>query len=300
MNTAGLAAALGAIAIYAGMFAVGRAGAWNGLNGYDQTAIRFVVTTLLVLPFLWAAVLPAVRRIGIGRLVALFALNGAPYSAVFLGGLVFAPVAYGAALVPGLQPVSVMVVALLWRGQRPALPNVLGAAICLGGVLVMLLDRQVAGDSGVPIGIGLFLLASAMWGTYTVALKVWAIEPREALATNAPLSALLYLPIYLLWQGPTAVLAAPASAVLLQAVYQGVLVGLVALILFTVAVKKASSAAVAALAPAMPVMATLIGWLFLNEQPGGYQWAGLAIVTIGLLVGALWPMLKARRQAAVA
>ncbi|WP_200841251.1 hypothetical protein [Geminicoccus flavidas] len=90
MNTAGLAAALGAIAVYAGMFAVGRAGAWDGLNGYDQTAIRFAVTTLLILPFLWAAIMPAVRRIGISRLVALFVLNGTPYSAVFLGGLVFA------------------------------------------------------------------------------------------------------------------------------------------------------------------------------------------------------------------
>ncbi|HWL72109.1 MAG TPA: DMT family transporter [Geminicoccus sp.] len=300
MNTAGLAAALGAVAIYAGMFAAGRAGAWDGLNGYDQTAIRFAVTTVLVLPFLWAALMPAARRIGIGRLFALFVLNGAPYSAVFLGGLVFAPVAYGAALVPGLQPVAVMVVALLWRGQRPALPNVLGAAICLGGVLVMLLDRQVTGSTDLPIGIGLFLLASAMWGTYTVALKTWAIEPREALATNAPLSALLYLPVYLLWQGPEAVLAAPASAVLLQAVYQGVLVGLVALILFTVAVKTAGSAAVAALAPAIPVLATLIGWAVLGERPNGSQWAGLVIVTIGLLVGTLWPMLKARQQAMVA
>jgi drug/metabolite transporter (DMT)-like permease len=297
MNTAGLAAALGAIVIYAGAFAVGRTGASDGLDGYDQTAIRFAVTTLLVLPFSRATFMPAVRRIGVGRLLALFMLNGAPYSVVFLGGLVFAPVAYGAALEFGLQPAVVMAVAFFWRGQRPGQSSVVSTAICLSGLALLLLDQQVTANNGL-LGVGLFVLASVMWGTYTVALKAWAIEPREALVTNVLLSALLYLPAYLLWQGPEAILTAPAHAVLLQAVYQGVLVGLVALILYTIAVKAVGSVSVAALAPAMPVMAVLIGWAFLHEQSSGRQWAGLGVITAGLLIGTVWPMLKARQQAA--
>ena len=39
-----------AIGIYAGMFAVGRHGAANGLDGFDQSAARFTVTCLLLAP----------------------------------------------------------------------------------------------------------------------------------------------------------------------------------------------------------------------------------------------------------
>lgn len=303
MSSVGLLGGLSAIAIYAGMFAVGRHGAAHGLDGFDQTAIRFAVSGLLVLPFAWASASPAIRRLGARRLLALFVLGGAPYSAIFLGALVFAPVAYGATLVPGLQPLAVIGIAGLWLSQRPARPNLLGALICFGGLLLILLDQQRAASAtstggSLLIGIGLFVLSATLWGGYAVALKAWDVEPREVLATTAPLSALLYVPLYLLWRGVEPVVSAPAYAVLLQVAYQGVLVGIAALVLYAWAVKTAGSAAVAALAPAMPVVAALISLLFLGEAPSALQWAGLVVVTAGLLAGAIWPMLRARRQPA--
>jgi drug/metabolite transporter (DMT)-like permease len=301
MSAAGLLGALAAIAIYAGLFTVGRHGAAHGLDGFDQTAIRFAVSGLLVLPFAWAHAGTAARRLGAGRLLALFVLGGAPYSAVFLGGLVFAPAAYGAALVPGLQPLAVMAIAALWLAQRPAMPNLVGALVCLGGLALVLLDTQhlaAPGGTGsrLLIGVALFVLSAALWGGYAVALKAWKVEPREVLATTAPLSALLYVPVYLLWHGAGPVMAAPMEALLLQVVYQGGLVGVAALVLYAWAVKSAGSAAVAALAPAMPVMAALFGLFFLGEAPSPLQWAGLAVVTTGLLAGTLWPWARMPRH----
>lgn len=276
----------------AGLFAVGRAGVAHGLDSYDQTAIRFGVSALLLLPFAWTGAASAVRRLGTSRLLVLFVLGGAPYSAVFLGGLALAPVATGAALVPGLQPLAAMGVAAVWLAQRPAPPNVAGALICLGGLLLMLLDQQASGGPGLPLGVGLFVLAAKLWGSYAVALKAWRIEPLEVLATTAPLSALLFIPPYLLWRGTGPILSAGPGAILLQVTYQGVLVGVAALVLYAWAVKTAGSAAVAGLAPAMPVMAALIGWATLGEAPSPLQWAGLGVVTAGLLTGAAWSMLR--------
>lgn len=297
MSGAGLLAGLAAIAIYAGMFAAGRHGAAHGLDGFDQTAIRFGVSALLLLPFAWLGASPAARRLGAGRLFALFVLGGAPYSCVFLGALVFAPVAYGAALVPGLQPLAVIALSSVLLAQRPALPNRVGALVCLFGLLLVLLDQQhlataSGSDPKVLLGIGLFVLSAALWGGYAVALKAWAVEPREVMATTAPLSALLYLPPYLLWRGAEPIATATAGALLVQIVYQGALVGVAALVLYAWAVKAAGSAAIAALAPAMPVMAALIGLAVLGEVPSALQWAGLAIVTAGLLAGAVWPALR--------
>lgn len=258
MSGAGLLAALAAITIYAGLFAAGRHGAAHGLDGFDQTAIRFGVSALLLLPFAWVGAAPAFRRLGAGRLLALFVLGGAPYSCVFLGALV-----------------------------------------CLGGLLLMLVDQQrsVAAGPGILIGVGLFVLSAALWGGYAVALRAWKVEPREVLATTAPLSALLYLPPYVLRRGVEPILAAPATAVMVQVVYQGVVVGVAALVLYAWAVKAAGSTAVAALAPAMPIMAALIGLAFLGEVPSALQWAGLAVVTAGLLAGAVWPALRRARPA---
>jgi drug/metabolite transporter (DMT)-like permease len=302
VSSAGLLAALAAIALYAGMFAAGRHGAAHGLDGFDQTAIRFGISALVLLPFAWTGASVAVRRLGAGRLLALFVLGGAPYSCVFLGALVFAPVAYGAALVPGLQPLAVIALSALFLAQRPALPNLVGALVCLGGLLLVLGDREhstaigTAGP-GLFLGVGLFMLSAVLWGGYAVALKAWQVEPAEVLATTAPLSALLYLPPYFFWRGVEALAAAPMGALLVQVAYQGELVGVAALVLYAWAVKQAGSAAVAALAPTMPVLAALIGVAFLDERPGALQWTGLAVVTAGLLAGSIWPMLRVPRAA---
>lgn len=81
----GYLAAASAICIYAGMFTVGRAGAAAGLDGYDQTALRFLVSTIVVLPFGIIGLRKIIAQIGLWRCVALAILNGATYSAVFLG-----------------------------------------------------------------------------------------------------------------------------------------------------------------------------------------------------------------------
>jgi drug/metabolite transporter (DMT)-like permease len=293
---AGLVAGMSAIAIYAGMFAVGRHGAMHGLNGFDQTAIRFAVSAVIVLPFAYRCGRDAVARLGARRLATLFVLGGAPYSVVFLGGLVFAPVAFGAALVPGLQPVAVMAVMRVWSGQRPDPARALGAGICLAGLLTMLIGAKGSSGPELWIGIALFLVAAALWGSYAAALKMWAVDPTEVLATTAPLSALVYLPAYLVWRGLGPIETAPLDALMIQAVYQGLFVGVIALVLYALAVKIAGSTTISSIAPAMPLLATTIALVFLDERPGIAQWIGLGIVTLGLFVSVGWPLLRDRMR----
>lgn len=297
MSLTGLFSALAAITIYAGLFAAGRHGASHGLDGFDQTAIRFGASVLLVLPFAWTAARSAAERLGSRRLLVIFVLGGAPYSTVFLGALVFAPIAYGAALVPGLQPLVVIIVSAFWLAQRPSMHSLIGTSLCLGGLLLVLLDHghgaNVQADIALPIGIGLFVLSSIMWGCYAVALKAWSVQPRELLAITIPLSAILYLPFYFTWRGIEPITSAPAFAVLVQLVYQGVFVGVLAMVLYAWAVAQVGSTAVAALAPFMPVMAALIGLVLLDEVPGSLQWIGLGIVSVGLLFGTIWPIVRA-------
>jgi drug/metabolite transporter (DMT)-like permease len=279
----GYLAAAGAITIYAGMFAVGRAGAAAGLDGYDQTALRFAVSAALILPFGLLACRGILSQIGVWRCVMLAILNGATYSAVFLGGLTFAPVAYGAALVPGLQPFVVMLLSLLVVGQRPARPVLIGNLVCLTGLLVVLADQQGAWQADRLIGIGLFLCAALMWGSYAFFVRQWSVPARTALLIIGSLSPLMFLPVYLYFSG-FSVLAAAPEAIMLQMIYQGLLVGIVAVFLYPYAIAVLGSTQVAALSPAMPLLATLLGVFFISENPSDLQWTGVAVVTIGLCV----------------
>lgn len=287
MKVLGIAAALAAISIYAGMFAVGRHGAANGLNGFDQTAIRFGFSGLAVLPLTFLIGRSAIARLGWARLLVLVVLGGSIYSAVFLSGLVFAPVAYGAAIVPGLQPIVVLSLSAFLLRERIAGRKLIGPVMCLVGLATIMMASGSALQPGFLIGILLFALSAVLWGSYAVALKVWSVEPSEALATTAPISALVFLPPYLAVRGIGPISDAPISASLLQLIYQGAFVGLASVFFYALAVKISGSITVSSLSPAMPVIAVLIGWWFIGERPTETQAVGIVIVSAGLLVGAL-------------
>jgi drug/metabolite transporter (DMT)-like permease len=264
VNPLGIVCALAAIAIYAGMFAVGRSGAASGLNGFDQTALRFAFSGIAVLPLtLWFG-RSALIKLGWAKLLGLVVLGGSVYSAVFLSGLVFAPVAFGAALVPGLQPIAVLILSSVLFSEQVTPRKLAGPAVCLVGMMVMMIASSAVMKPGYSIGIALFVSAAAMWGAYAVALKAWSVEPMEALAMTAPLSALVFLPVYMSIRGLAPILDAPLSASLLQVAYQGVLVGIAAVFLYASAVKISGSIAVSSLSPAMPVLAIMIGWWLLG------------------------------------
>lgn len=282
----GYLAALGAISIYAGMFTVGRAGAAAGLDGYDQTALRFAVSSVLIVPVGVFALRAIFAKIGLWRCIVLAMLNGATYSAVFLGALTFAPVAYGAALVPGLQPFVVMALSFALLSSRSPRHVVFGNTICLLGLAAVLADQIGGWSADDAIGVALFLCAACMWGAYAFFVKLWDVNASRALIIIGTLSPVLFLPFYIGFRG-FAIASADPWAVGLQLVYQGGLVGIVAVFLYPFAISVLGSTKVATLSPAMPLLATLIGVFLLGEIPSALQWVGVAIVTTGLAISQL-------------
>jgi drug/metabolite transporter (DMT)-like permease len=83
---------------------------------------------------------------------------------------------------------------------------------------------------------------------------------------------------------------------MLQMIYQGLLVGIVAVFLYPYAITVLGSTQVAALSPAMPLLATLLGVFFLGENPSDLQWTGVAVVTIGLCVSQVGSYLVVKRS----
>ncbi|WP_230369846.1 EamA family transporter [Paludibacterium denitrificans] len=91
---------------------------------------------------------------------------------------------------------------------------------------------------------------------------------------------MLYLPVYLLLL-PKAITVAPLSALLLQALYQGIGPTIIAMMLFLKAVEALGPARVGALIALVPVLVGLVSAPLLHEPLTLWLGAGLLTVSCG-------------------
>ncbi|MCZ6526706.1 MAG: DMT family transporter [Gammaproteobacteria bacterium] len=163
-----------------------------------------------------------------------------------------------------------------------------GNLVCLIGLIIVLVDQQGEWHPNQIFGIALFLCSALMWGSFAFFVRRWNISANSALIIIGSLSPILFLPVYFYFRG-LSVMAFEQEAIVLQLVYQGLLVGIVAAFLYPYAINVLGSTNVASLSPAMPLLATLLGMWFLAEYPSNWQWAGVAVVTIGLGISQIGP-----------
>jgi drug/metabolite transporter (DMT)-like permease len=97
--------------------------------------------------------------------------------------------------------------------------------------------------------------------------------------------ALAYLPLYFALAGGR-LLAAPRGEVLFQALYQGVGVAIVALALYSFAIRALGASLASLFMPLVPVFGTLLAIPVLGEIPAAVQLVGITIVSLGMALAA--------------
>lgn len=281
-RAAGVAAALFAVALWAGWIPVTRLGVVTRLTPWDVAALRFGISGLLLLPLF----LRRYREVPWSRpvpLAGLVAGAGVPYLLAFGSGLRIANSGQGGVLGPGANGAFVAAFALAALGERPGRRRVFGLAITLVGVALVVLHD--ASQGGVRIGgFALILLASALWAVYTVSSRALALDPLLNAAVVCVVNALLYVPDYLAAGGAARLAAVPAADLALQAVYQGVVTAIVALVAYAFAVERLGPTGAAGFTPLSPVLAAAFGWLMLGDTVDPATGGGLALVAAGVVV----------------
>jgi drug/metabolite transporter (DMT)-like permease len=279
-----LAVAAGVLAalIYGGQFVVTRWSMQRTLSSWDLAALRFAVAGVLMLPIVLRH---GIGAIGWKRSLALAITAGAPYTLIMQAGLVVAPAAHGAVIVPGATPVVSAVLLWLWVGERPWPAKIGGLAlIVIGLVLVGWPALSGGGDDVVWVGDLLFVAAAVLWGLFTVLTRLWSIDPIRGTAVVWVMS-LAYLPFYVALSG-SSLLQAPRGEVVFQAVYQGVGVAVIALVLFSRAIRVLGVSSASLFMPLVPVFGVLLGVPVLDEVPAAIQLVGMAGVTVGIALAA--------------
>jgi drug/metabolite transporter (DMT)-like permease len=97
---------------------------------------------------------------------------------------------------------------------------------------------------------------------------------------------LAYLPFYFALSG-SSLLQAPRGEVVFQAVYQGIGVAIVALVLFSRAIGVLGVSSASLFMPLVPVFGVLLGVPVLGEVPAPIQLLGMAGVTVGIALAAM-------------
>lgn len=283
-RVSGIACGFAAALIWGGFPVMTRLGvAYSSLDMYDVTFLRFAVSGVLLAPVLLR------QGLGVGPgAVALMVVGiGAPYMLVVAHGLALAPVGLFAVLTPGTMILFSVLLSAWWlRSRLPARQRFGIAAILAGACLAGYEDLRSAAGNGPAIG--LFVLGGLLWAVYTVSTRLFAIGALHATAIVSVVSALIYTPVYFAMKG-SAIFQAPAGTLLIQAVYQGVLVSILALYLYSKGVAVLGPAIGASFAALVPVLAVIEAWLLLGERPAVPSLFGLAIVTVGMVSNLLAP-----------
>lgn len=283
---------LATLAIWIGFILVSRAGGRGVLTGWDVAALRFGAGGLIALVFLPRISPPPPKT------VLLFSLfGGVIYACCVYAGFRLAPAAHAAILLPGALPFSTAFIAWAWLGHKPSGRQRLALIWVFAGILLTAADtlahgpqltgRQIAGDL-------LFLCASSSWAVFTLLLRRHPVTPLTATVATAIGAAALYLPVWWLFL-PSTLSVAPPGEILMQAVYQGVLVVFIAMLLYAQAVRQLGAQTVALAMAVVPAVAALAAVPLLGEPLSLPAVGGLFAVTTGALLGArAAPRLKGR------
>ncbi|SDB69937.1 EamA-like transporter family protein [Belnapia rosea] len=254
-----------------------------GLSVPDLVLIRYGVAGPLFLALL---VRIGLGGLSLGRAAVLAALAGAPYFLLTAAALRFAPAVHASILNPGGTMVFAPLLAW-WLLRTPPETGVrIGLPVIVVGLL--LIGWAGLGEGGRQAWIGdlLVLMSGFNWALYGVLMRRWQVSGLRAAAIIGAFS-LAWVPVHLLIFGIGGVVAHPAEA-LGQAIYQGLIAGGLAIILYSRAVVAMGPARAALLPPLVPALGVLWAWLLLGEHVSAMQVAGMVTVVAGMLCGALW------------
>ena len=297
-NAFGVLCGLAAVFIWSAFIIASRFGVRTHLTPWDIVAIRFAVAGAILLPYLIRRGL-ALERLGWAGLAAIVIGCGAPCVLLVNVGLLFAPAAHAGALYPGGTPLMVAVLAIVFLGETPSPSKTIGLSLIVLGALCLVFGNGGTIGTQQNLGQALFLAAAFVWGGYTIAMRRAQLDGLHAAAIAAVVSLVLYLPPYLYFNG-LRVLSAPAAELTLQAVVQGVLTAIVALLLYGRTVSILGATRAAAFVALTPVVTAILSIPTLGERPSVADWISVAIVSAGVYIvgGGRLPARIARANAA--
>lgn len=268
--------------IWGGFTITSRLNAQWGISAWDITALRFALAFCILMPillykkdtaFLWKKEPFLLAMIG-----------GVAYCLTSYTAFHYVPAAHAAIFLNGCLPLCTAVAGLVLFKQPLDKHIWVSLLIMLSAITAM--SFLMYQETGVAFGFGdmLFFLSAIWWGIFTVLLRQWQLSAWHSMAGVAIWSAIVYVPIYLLFL-PKNLTAPEPMHLLLQVVFHGIFVVIVATLTYVEAIKRLGAFKAGSIVTLAPFMAAILAVPLLGEPLSVAIICGL----IGMAIGAIQP-----------
>lgn len=275
----GIAYACCAAILFSGFVVVSRLGFSTILTLPDIAALRFGVGGLVLSPILIRHGLGGLR---LREAVALAAMGGLGFALFAYAGIALAPAAHGSVLLHGTLSLTTALLILALGGSVPGRGRIAGLALIVAGIAAMAWDGFAHASPSLLVGDACLLLASLCWSGYGIYVRHLGLSATRAAALVAVISALMFLPAYALFPGKM-LLEAQWQELLLQGVFQGILIAAISIFVYTRAVALLGASQVSLFIATVPVITVLAAFVLLAEVPSVSSLAGVVLVTAGMV-----------------
>jgi drug/metabolite transporter (DMT)-like permease len=274
-------AGLSVMMIWSGWIVISRDSMSTNLTAGDVTLIRFVTAALFTLPLSLAY---SWRDIPIKRALVVALGCGFPYTLFTFYGLSSNSAANAGVIVNGFLPVISAILAVIFLNNKLGKPAWLAIALIVCANFLVLVPELTGSQISYQfiVSILLLLTASGILATYMTAVKYWQVSLKEVLIWVPSINAILFIPVWFFL--PHQLFSATVENILVQAGYQGLIVSVFALFLFTYAIKHLGTVISSLFMAMVPAITALLGLWILGESPSAFAWWGIVVCTMGLLL----------------
>ena len=296
--------------IWTSFIIVARASASHVLLPLDIACARILGASSVLLPWAWWLMREARQR---GEKVgSLFGLSPLPlhitvkagmvggflYAVLAYIGFFYAPAGHASVLMPGSLPLWTSLLMWLFLREQIGMNRAIGLGmIVCGDILVGGMSLLKAFEGGeVWIGDLLFMTAAFCWSAYSVMVRRYGLDAVRATMAITAFALVSFVPAYALLVHlnvlPSHMAQAAWSEIVFQAVFQGVGSVVISGITFTQMIRTfgpIKSTMITALVPGLSALGAVV---FLGEPLSWNLWAGLALVTCGILFGVRQAVVK--------
>ncbi len=269
----------------AASFTAARAGMLGGAAADELVLLRYLVASLVFLPFLVRWGLLSLVGIGWARGLVLLLCGGPLFAWLQFAAYSYAPLAHGAIILPPTVTILSTVAAALFLKEHLGTHHLAGTALVIGGIALLGWDGIVNVTTPQAwVGDLMFLAAAVLWACFTVLMRHWRLSAVRAVAVVSLLSSVSLLPTYLMSGELRVILNAPWSVLATQGIVQGLLQGLIGVAAYTRAIRVLGVSRAVLFPATIPALAVLLGIPAIGETPSAIQIVGLAGVTTGVLI----------------
>jgi drug/metabolite transporter (DMT)-like permease len=192
--------------------------------------------------------------------------------------------AHMGAVITTLSPVFLSALAVLLLREKITGKQVVSIAVALAGVLVVVGMPGIHGENGSLAG-NLFLVAAALfWGYYSViSRKISSVYSSLQITTwGILLATALTFPCIFWERGLWSLQALTQMPIVLSILYLGIVSTAVAFFSWNKGLALLPPHQAGPFFFFQPVVGTLLGWMFLNEQLSGAFMAGSCLIILGV------------------